>query len=210
MKLIPETHADHIRGVLSCYDRIILQGALPPFCYADGMTSYLYQQKIRIFDYKEQFAQPLRDEIIHNAGQIARDNGLTIEYLKKKSDSKEKRIVNILKQRGEHPGLVYIFSALETCTVYKPWHDKKTHRAYLTTDSSKRLHYYFYFIHVFSHQDYLQGMCDTIVRTAVHTVKPERIATFLGKKLHGNYQDDMGNRFNTRIEGACIRHTQSQ
>ena len=28
-----------------------------------------------------------------------------------------------------------------------------------------------------------------------------------GEKLHGNYQDDdMGNRFNTRIEGTCIRH----
>ena len=60
---------------------------------------------------------------------------------------------------------------------------------------------------VFSRQDYLQGMYDTIVRTTVHTVKPETIATFLGKKLHGNYQDDMGNKFNTRIEGTCIRHT---
>ncbi|MEP9410345.1 MAG: hypothetical protein HRF42_02910 [Candidatus Brocadia sp.] len=40
-----------------------------------------------------------------------------------------------------------------------------------------------------------------------HTVEPQTIATFLGKKLHGNYQDDIGNRFNTRIEGACIRHT---
>ncbi len=67
MKLITETHADHIQGVLSCYDRIILQGTLPPFCYADGMTSYLYQKNIRIFDYKEQFAQPLRNEIIRNA-----------------------------------------------------------------------------------------------------------------------------------------------
>ena len=70
MKLITETHADHIRGVLSCYDRIIIQGTLPPFCYAEGMTSFLYKQKIRIFDYKQHFAQPLRDAIIHNANNL--------------------------------------------------------------------------------------------------------------------------------------------
>jgi len=70
------------------------------------MTSYLYQQEIRIFDYKPQFAQPLSDEIIHNAEQIARDNGLTIKYLKKKDFSKEKYIADILKKRGNHPVLV--------------------------------------------------------------------------------------------------------
>jgi hypothetical protein len=32
---------------------------------------------------------------------------------------------------------------------------------------------------------------------AIHTVKPD-----LGRKLNGNYQDEMGNRFNTRIESS--------
>lgn len=99
MKLITETHADHIRGVLSCYDRIIIQGTLPPICYAEGMTSFLYKQKIRIFDYRQQFAQPLRDAIIHNAKQIAHANGLIIEYVKKKNFRKEDRIADILKKK---------------------------------------------------------------------------------------------------------------
>jgi hypothetical protein len=38
-------------------------------------------------------------------------------------------------------------------------------------------------------------------------VKPDHIATFLGRKLNGNYQDEMGNRFHTRIEGTRIKHT---
>jgi hypothetical protein len=38
-------------------------------------------------------------------------------------------------------------------------------------------------------------------------VKPDNIATFLGRKLNGNYQGEMGNRFNTRIEGTRIKHT---
>ena len=45
-----------------------------------------------------------------------------------------------------------------------------------------------------------------LTRTAIHTVKPDNMATFLGKKLTGNYQGEMGNRFNMRIEGARIKH----
>ena len=33
------------------------------------------------------------------------------------------------------------------------------------------------------------------------------MATFLGKKLHGNDQDEMGNRFDLRIQGTRIKHT---
>ena len=44
-----------------------------------------------------------------------------------------------------------------------------------------------------------------LIRTAIHTVKPDNIATFLGKKLNGNYQDEMGNRFNVRIEGTRVQ-----
>jgi hypothetical protein len=38
-------------------------------------------------------------------------------------------------------------------------------------------------------------------------VKPDDIATFLGKKLTGNCQDEMGNRYNVRIEGTRVRHS---
>gem|GEM_PF-5388732 len=39
---------------------------------------------------------------------------------------KEDRIAEILSKRGEHPGLVHIFSAMETCHTFQPWHDKQT------------------------------------------------------------------------------------
>lgn len=84
MKLITETHDEHIRGTISCYDRIILQGTLPPFCYAKGMTSFLYEKKKRIFDYP-QFAQSLRDTLIAHTQKIASENNLNIEYIRKKN-----------------------------------------------------------------------------------------------------------------------------
>ena len=60
--LLTERHAPQIAGVLSCYDRVIVQGTLPVFCYAEGMTAYLTKRHMRIFDFV-QFAKPLTDSI---------------------------------------------------------------------------------------------------------------------------------------------------
>ena len=43
-------------------------------------------------------------------------------------------------------GLVHIFSAMEGCNTYKPWHDKRSGKTFLKYDASKCLHYCFYFI----------------------------------------------------------------
>ena len=45
-----------------------------------------------------------------------------------------------------------------------------------------------------------------MTRTAIHTVTPDKIATFLGRQLNGNYQDEFGNRFDTRTEGTRIKY----
>jgi len=308
MSSLLDRHADRIAGVHSCFDRVVIQGTLPELCHAAAMTSYMYTQQLRIFDYA-QFAQPLRDEIRANAERLADENGLEIEFVRKlKAFRKEDRVQKVLAERGDHPGIVHIFSAMESCTSYKPWHDKATHRTFLKPDSGKCLHYYFYFIHetyglcyvrvptwcpfrlqvyfnahnyvgsrlesrgtghtlldnafiqiddyeqaqniadrldarrlhrvldhlarlycpviqrlglryhwslmqveystdiVFKRQQDLQRIYDDITRTAIHAVKPEHVATFLGRKLTGNYRDELGNDFSTRIEGTRIRH----
>ena len=144
--LLPEKYEAELHGVLNCFDRLIFSGYLRPLSYEKGITGFLYQHQIRIFDYKD-FAQPLRDIIRDNAEAIARENGLEIEFIRKSKDfRKEKRIQKILKARGHHPGLVHIFSAMEQCPAYYPWHDKQTHQTFLKSKQSRCLHYYFYFI----------------------------------------------------------------
>jgi hypothetical protein len=308
LALLTERYAKEIAGMVSCYDRVIVQGTLPVFCYADGMTAYLSKRRIRIFDFT-QFAKPLTDAIKANAEELAVANGLKIDYVRRKNFRKEDKVKAVLKARGDHTGLVWIFSALEPCTTYQPWYDKKSGRTYLRYDDGKCLHYYFYFIDeelglcyvrvptwcpfrlqfycnghnwlarqldrkkigytlldnafsaiedwaaaqeladhwdpsslhrkldafaqrycpilkqieetyhwsldeaeyatdiVFHRQADLQAIYGNLIRTAIHTVKPDDIATFLGKKLNGNYQDEMGNRYNVRIEGTRVRHS---
>ena len=307
MSTLVDRYEDQIKGELHCLDRVVLTGTLPVICYAQGMTSYLNAHHIRIFDYTK-FVEPLRHLIRENAQQVAADNGLEIEFIGKNNFRKEKRVEAILAERGDHPGLVHIFSAMEPCTSYKPWHDKITGKTFIKPDSSKCIHYYFYFIdkqlglcylrvptwcpfrlqfyfnahnwlarkldrkgigyelvdNAFAHIDdwakaqkladrfdprklhrvldgyarqycpvvktfkrlfhwsmmqveyasdivfrkaeYLQPLYEAITRTAIHAVKADNVATFLGRKLNGQFEGEIGNRYHTRIEGTCIRH----
>jgi len=145
LTLLTERHEHQIAGVLGCWDRVLIFGTLPKICYAEGMTSYLYERKVRIFDYPK-FAEPFRNQLRENAERLAADNGIEIEFLCHRKVRKEDRVQEILAQRGEHPGLVCILSAMEPCSTYKPWHNKSTGKTYLLPDDGKCLHYYFYFL----------------------------------------------------------------
>ena len=116
-----ERYDERIAGVLSCYDRLVITGTLPGVCYADGMTRYLQVHGIRIFEYP-QFAMPLRDRIRDRAASLAAQAGVTIEHIGKSHIRKEEVVARVLAQRGEHPGLVHIISAMEACDTYQPWH----------------------------------------------------------------------------------------
>jgi hypothetical protein len=306
-QLLTEKYSDQMHGTLNCYDRILINGYLQPFCHAKGMTNYLYQHQIRIFDYA-QWAAPLSEQIRANAEALAQANGLEIEFIRKKNFRQEDRIHKILKTRGNAPGLVHIFSALEGCPTYRPWHDKKTHQTYLKPDTSKCLTYYFYFIdpelgecfvrvptwapfgltvyfnghawlaaqlkargieyelrdnaftriadfatanaladdldikHLHAKLDeWVQRYCPivqtlqrsyqwsirqaeystdlvfkrpqglafytTLLHLLVLCVQPDNIAAFLGHKLHGNYQGEVGSRFDVRWWGRRLKHS---
>src|SRR5712691_3000439 len=308
MTPLNERYADQIAGVLSCYDRVVITGTLPGVCYAEGMARYLRIHDIRLFDYPR-FAEPLRDEVRANAERLAQAAGLEIEYIRSvHAFRKEDRVRSILAERGEQPGLVHIFSAMEPCAAFAPWYDKATGKTTLRYKDGKCLHYYFYFLDevfglcylrvptwapfrlqfycnghnwlagqlrregiafaqldntftdiadfgraqaladtfpvadlhraldawaarfcpalarfgvtyhwslmqveyatdlVFRRQDELRPLYDTLVRTAIHAVKPDHVATFLGRKLTGNYADELGNDFHTRVQGTRIKH----
>jgi len=59
---------------------------------------------------------------------------------------------------------------------------------------------------VFKSRESLQAFYPHLLETLTHAVKPADIATFLGRKLHGNYQGELGNRFNKRWLGTRIKH----
>jgi len=306
--LLTDRYAAQIAGVVSCYDRIVIMGTLPGVCYAEGMATYLRGHGIRLFDYPR-FAEPLREEIRHNTERLAREHGLEVEFIRSThAFRKEDRIRAFLDTRGDQPGLIHIFAAMEPCAAFTPWHDKTTGQTTLRYKDGKCLHYYFYVLDaefglcylrvptwapfrlhfycnghtwlrgqlrqagiavepldntfrmlgdsvraqaladafpverlhrtldtlatqycpvtarfattyhwslmqveyatdlIFHRQEDLRPLYEALVRTAVHAVKPDHVATFLGRKLTGNYQDELGNDVHTRIEGTRLKH----
>jgi len=303
-----ERHQSDISGVLSCFDRVVITGTLPAIAHAGAMAGLLSYLGIRLFDYT-QWAEPLREELRANAERLAREAGLTIEFIRRHTAfRKEDRIQGILATRGDQPGLVHIFAAMESCASYRPWFDKAKGQALLKPAAGKCLHYYFYFIDedfglgyvrvptwapfrlqvyfnghswlaqqlrgagidfamadnaflqiadplraqqladtlhahtlhqhldrwaarfcpvvghfrggyhwsfmqveyatdvVFRQQAVFQPLYQAIVRTALHVIRAEHVAMFLGHKLSGQFQDQIGNDFSTRIQGTRIRH----
>ena len=59
---------------------------------------------------------------------------------------------------------------------------------------------------VFKRQEDFQPIYEILSRTAIHTVKPKNVATFLSRKLSERYEGEIGNNFQTRIEGTRIKH----
>jgi hypothetical protein len=77
----------------------VLTGSLMPLCYAHGMTKYLNEQRIRIFDYA-QFAQPIAERLGAHAEALAQAQSLTIEYIRKKNFRKEAALKPFSRNAG--------------------------------------------------------------------------------------------------------------
>src|ERR1700691_5789931 len=86
---------------------MLIFGTLPGICYAGGMTSFLFERKIKIFDYPK-FAEPFRNRIRENTEKMAAEAGIEIEFVRKRNFRKEDRVKEILARRGEQGGLVCI------------------------------------------------------------------------------------------------------
>lgn len=145
-ELLTQRYADQIAGTLGCWDRVIITGTLPDVCHAGAVAGWLRRDNIRCFDLKV-FAEPLREQVRDHAILSARVAGLTIEHIERRNFRKEDRVAEVLRQRGNAPGLVHVFSAMEACQAFKPWHDKATGRTGLRPTAGKCLHYYFYVLH---------------------------------------------------------------
>src|SRR6185312_13764725 len=106
-----------IAGVLSCYDRVVVTGTLPHICYPEGMTRYLHGCEVPIFEFPA-FAQTLRDRLRERAEKLAAEAGIAVEYIGHRGVRKEEVVARVLRERGDHPGLVHVLSAIEGCTYY--------------------------------------------------------------------------------------------
>ena len=158
MELLTKRYADQIQGTISCFDRVVIGGTWPDICYGLAIGSYLKREGVRLFDYPR-WAEPFRHVIRKNAERLARENGLEIDFIRNKDFRMADRIKEVVAERGDHPGLVHVFSVMEGCVSFRPWHDKGEGSTLLKPRKAQCIHYYFYFI------DKELGLCHVRVPT---------------------------------------------
>jgi hypothetical protein len=112
LTLLTERYAIRSRGCFPAGIGILLFGTLPKICYAEGMTSYLYEQTgedLRL----SQVRRTVSGHAARERRAIGGEAGIEIEFLRKRNVRKEDLVKQVLAKRGEHPGLVCILSAME-------------------------------------------------------------------------------------------------
>lgn len=98
--LITEKYKNQITGTISCFDRVILQASLSQWGYAEGMTTFLNINQVRIFDF-ERFAEPLRAKLKKNIFRIAEENNINIIPIRKPSAfSKDDNVQKIITEKN--------------------------------------------------------------------------------------------------------------
>ena len=62
--LLTDKYADKIHGIITCYDRMIVQGYIPNWSHAEAMTAYMKLNGIRILIIPPVSPSPLRNRSV--------------------------------------------------------------------------------------------------------------------------------------------------
>jgi hypothetical protein len=136
-----ERNRSKIKGVLSCFDRLLFRGYLPVQT-GSGMASFLFREHVQcrsLKDFLIEHSQKLRG----HAEQMAADAGRPFEYLEKKMPM-ERRAREIAERDGIAEGLVCIFRVLQPCRSFS--FKFKKGGDYVQSARRKCLHLYYYFM----------------------------------------------------------------
>jgi hypothetical protein len=143
---LADRYADRLKGVLQCFDRVIVWGTLPVVSHPAGLAHFFAERDLPLTEFAS-FVSRLRDELVAHIRHLAEEAQLEIEYItSSRSFRKEARIEAILRDRGHHPGLVHIFEVTEPCRAFRVRTGGPSGKPYLKPDTAKCKHFYIYFI----------------------------------------------------------------
>ena len=139
---LTERYAGKIRGVLSCFDRVVITGTIPQIAYAGAMNAELWRRKIRVFDFPS-----LPSRCATRSGPMLSAWRRLTAWRSSSSAS-----ATSVKSNGSRRSSVSGEIIQDWSTSSRPWSRVRrsgrgtTRRRYLKPRDAKCLHYYFYFV----------------------------------------------------------------
>lgn len=141
MKEFIDRHQRKIKGVLSCFDRMIFRGYLP-VQNGQGMAGFLKVLNIPRGQLKT-FLLENSGAVISHAKAMAEKEGRPYRYLEQKLPM-EQEARKIAARDGIEEGLVCIFAILEPCRTFSFTYAKDSD--FIRPRRTKCLHLYYYFL----------------------------------------------------------------
>lgn len=122
-------YGEHIQGVLSGFDRLVLRGSLPRLNYwqwepsmkmmrGKGMEEYLWQNEILFKDYSDHVKR-VSERVKKASLEPYRKQGLPVEFVRSPAVDKDELAQKVAREKGIQSGLVCAVSSLEPSPTFE-------------------------------------------------------------------------------------------
>ena len=112
-----ERHARDIKGVIECFDRVVLFGTYRAIGWTGAMEQHLRGRGTSLMEFNQSYANELRLEVAGHVRTLARAEGIEIRQVNY-GQRKEAMVEKILAERGRREGVVCILGAIERCRCF--------------------------------------------------------------------------------------------
>jgi len=135
-----ERHAEHIYGVLECFDRVILGGTYRAIGWPAALGQYLHGAGIGLEDFFKEHANSWRLEVAKRVRAQAKAAAVEVRQVQG-SERKEDIVAKVLAARGEQPGVVCVLGAMERCRSFRVRAVGEQHWLQLQWDTGRCEHF---------------------------------------------------------------------
>ena len=141
---IIEQNKEKINGILSTFDRMLINGYILQLQNPQQFLFYITQNNVQLKNFKE-FAEQQTEILCNHIDNYIKENNVNLQYLKQASTDKDELARIELEKNPNNDGLIAAFSTVELCRTMTvvPNHENK--KLEIASRNTKCKHYYFYF-----------------------------------------------------------------
>ena len=121
-----ERHAQDIKGVIECFDRVVLFGTYKAIGWTGAMEQHLRGRGTSFMEFNKVYANQLRLKVADHVRTLAHAEDIEIRQVNA-GEHKEAMVEEILAVRGRRAGVVCILGAIERCRCFKVGKNQKSH-----------------------------------------------------------------------------------
>ena len=142
---ILEQNKNKIKGILTGFDRIIINGYSRQLNNCRQFLYYMIQNNCNLVDFNK-FAEQHTNSLCEHIDELVKKQNRPTEYIMSSKVSKDEVARKLYEESPVSEGLVCAISSMEVCDTMTVKGNKKTQKLEVTRRSTKCKYYYLYFI----------------------------------------------------------------